>query len=266
MNKNHHAEGVGRKQNKLFERHAASVLRVALVSACFFLSGCAQEFPNLTDEQVDRAGQYSAILLMKYDSENRRRLMSEEEIEKESARRASWEEAAKNGREMSGREETEPVNTLNEAEEKEEKEEKKQQAYGRLEDYFSFPEGLDIRYKDYQVGKSYPEDDSEFFSLSASEGKDLLILKFALYNGREGLEHVDLINQNSFYKVTVNHSYTRAQLPTLLENDLVNFQGSLLPGEERELVLLFEIDEGMDISSMTIRLKNESIEATILLK
>lgn len=239
--------------------------RGVLAGACLFtalmLGGCGAAFPNLSDQQLDQAGEYAANLLLKYDSNNRRRLLSEEEMAKEEQRRAAWavkpvdEEAL-----------PETEQTGNPAIGDTETGEEKPTVYGKLEDFYEFPQEIGIEYTGYEVGKSYPADQSSFFSLDAAAGKEILALKFRLTNRGEGAQKIDLMNRQGSYRVTVNGSYSRAQLTTLLDNDLATYQGTLLPGAAQELVLLIEIEQGTEISSLSIRLKNDAIESTIRLE
>lgn len=234
----------------------------ALMLACL-LGGCGGDFPQLSDEQMDAAGEYAANLLLKYDSDYRRRLMTLEEMEKESQKRAAW--AVKPPAEE-GTQEQQPVEIIPQPGDNTGGLPDTGIKYGTLEDYFAFPDGVDIRYTGYRVCNSYPEDQSSFFSLDASAGKDILAIEFELSNQGEAAQTIDLMNRKGSYRITVNGSYSRSQLTTLLDNDMATFQGRVLPGEVQQLVLLAEIDEGMEVSTLTIRLKNDAIESTIQLK
>ena len=57
---------------------------------------CGNEIPDLTEEESQRIGEYAAVTLLKYDANNRSRLVDPEvviaKLEKEAAKEASQEE------------------------------------------------------------------------------------------------------------------------------------------------------------------------------
>lgn len=224
------------------------------VSLC--LSGCAGDLPDLSDKQLQQAGEYAAMVLMKYDSQNRRRLMSEEEMKAEQEKREAWKAAAefaKNADEESGQSGSGDTG------------EPDMSRYGVLEACYQFPEGVSIAFSKYSVADSYEQENS-FLSVEATKGKKLLILEFNLRNSGSQKAAIDLLKTGMKYWITVNGNYTRTQLTTLLDNDLATFKDYLEPDQTIKSVLLFEIDPGTDIDSLTMKLKSESIESTILIK
>jgi len=56
-------------------------LSIFTMAMMFVLSGCGSDFPDLTADEQQVIGEYAATLLMKYDANNRSRLMSREEVE-----------------------------------------------------------------------------------------------------------------------------------------------------------------------------------------
>lgn len=240
--------------------------RGILTGICFLtallIAGCGEAVPDLNDEQTSLVGEYAANILLKYDSNHRQRLMSEEEIKKEEERRAAWEV-----RIPSADDPEVPEKPSNSSKPEQGTGEKQPAEYGKLEDFYDFTDEVGIEYTGYYVCSSYLEGQADVpFTLDAAQGKEILVLKFLLKNNSDALQKVDLIKRNDFYRVTVNGNYSRTPLTTLLDNDLSTFRGELMPGASQEIVLLTEIEQGTEISSLTIRLKNESSESTILLK
>jgi len=47
------------------------------------LGGCNSEFPDLTDEQAKVIGEYAAVTLLKYDANNRSRLVDLDQVDEE---------------------------------------------------------------------------------------------------------------------------------------------------------------------------------------
>lgn len=247
-----------------FRKIFARVSSVAMCLMILTLCGCSDDFPKLSDEQMDQAGEYAAVTLLRYDASNRSRLLSEEQIKLADERKAAWQQAANTVYE----EPEVPDETITAPEHGGANSDgiPAEPVYDNLEDYFVLPDGVSIQYTGYQLCNSYSEDEGSFFSLDATAGKEILVLKFQLKNTGISNQFVDLWNRKGSYKITVNKSYTRAQLTTMLMNDLSTFEGTIPAGSAQEVVLLTEVEKGTDITSMTLKMKNDAIECTILLK
>lgn len=253
----------GKGNKRRLRLTALSGMAGLFLASALWLGGCGDDFPDLTDEQVEKAGEYAAMTLLKYDSQNRKRLMSIEDMETEEERREAWRQAAQSVKQQEQEEEKESSQENGSAGGTQTGE---TASYGNLSDGFVLPEGVTIQYKGSLLCETYPQDSANYFAVVASSGKKNLVLRFLLTNGSEGSQNIDMVDLNSSYQITVNENYTRVSLPTLLENDLANYQGKLMPGASEELVLLIEVDEDVDVSSLKLKLKNDRIESTILLE
>lgn len=247
------------KHNRIYKAYGRVFFAGTLLLAALSLAGCGVKLPNLSDEQMDQVGEYAANLLLKYDSNNRMRLMSEEDMKLEEARRAAWTvkyptvdktESPREPQKTDKEDTKKPVET-------------QPVKYGNLEDMYEFPSGVSIRYTGYAVYDSYPDDLGGF---DATEGKEILALQFVLQNNTDATQSIDFLNQGIIYRITVNSDYARSQMLTMLENDLGTYQGKIASGDSKELVLLTEIDRGEEINSLTMRGENAAIETTIQLK
>ena len=113
--------------------------------------------------------------------------------------------------------------------------------------------GAILTYDNYEKVMTYPHDESELaFSMKAAPGKELLIVHFALTN--PGDKNVDVHTDSSNFKVRllVNGSEKLRGDVTFLDNDLMNYSGVLTPGADVDAVLVFEVKEGTEISSMDL--------------
>lgn len=226
------------------------------------MTACGNEIPDLTEEESQRIGEYAAVTLLKYDANNRSRLVEPEvviaKLEKDAAKEAARaeREAAKSEETASGTTEV----TMPTAQE---------DIIASMDDFFALPEGVTLTYEDYLVADSYPEDGSadEYFALDASQGKKLLVLRFDLTNETEQEQTIDLLNTNSGYIITVNGSTRANALTTMLPNDMSTYAETLNPGENQELVLLLEVNEDVanEVQNIALQLKNASNEYTIQL-
>lgn len=244
-------------------RNKNIVCGALLCTMMLSMTACGNEIPDLTEEESQRVGEYAAVTLLKYDANNRSRLVDPEmviaKLEKEAAR-----EAAKAAQEEAKTEETGNTGTTEVT-----MPTAQEDITASMEDFFGLPEGVGIAYEDYMVTDSYPEDGAtdEYFALDASAGKKLLVLRFRLTNGTEQEEKIDLLNTNSRYIITVNDSIRANALTTMLPNDMSTYEETLEPGQDQELVLLLEVNEDVAgaVQAIALRLKNASNEYTIQL-
>lgn len=233
-----------------------------LCAMAMTMTACGNQIPDLTEDESQRVGEYAAVTLLKYDANNRSRLVDPDvviaRLEKDAAKEA--------GRQEQTPTEEQPVGTgASEVEMPTAQED----ITTSLEDFFGLAAGVTLTYQDYQIADSYPEDGSSdaYFALDASAGKKLLVLRFALTNGTAQEENVDFLSTASRYIITVNNSIRGNALTTMLSNDMSTYAETLQPGETQDLVLLLEVNEDVAsaVQSISLHLKNASNEYTIQL-
>ncbi|MCM1569694.1 MAG: hypothetical protein NC081_09655 [Roseburia sp.] len=239
-------------------------LSAAMAAVLLLMAGCASEMPDTTEEQMNVIGEYAAVMLLKYDANNRSRLVDDATIEaydKKKAQMEAWKqpptEQEENGQNKENGETAGKGDAPSEA------------AYDSLEDFFVLPEGVNLVYSGYAVIDSYPDDEDgeEFFSIDATSGKKLLALKFILNNTTGQSQSLDFFGYNAGYRITVNGEETRRSLTTMLINDMSTYTGEVGAQENKELVLLAEMDaEALDqLDSIVLKIKNEEKACTIRL-
>lgn len=251
------------KERTMTGRNKNMVCGALLCAMMLSMTACGNEIPDLTEEESQRIGEYAAVTLLKYDANNRSRLVDPEvviaKLEKEAAKETTKASQEDGKAEETGSTGTTEV-TMPTAQE---------EITASMEDFFGLPEGVSIIYEDYMVADSYPEDgvEDDYFALDASMGKKLLVLRFHLTNGTEQEEKIDLLNTNSRYIITVNDSIRANALTTMLPNDMSTYEETLEPGQTQELVLLLEVNEDVAgaVQTIALRLKNASNEYTIQL-
>ena len=251
------------KERTMTGRNKNMVCGALLCAMMLSMTACGNEIPDLTEEESQRIGEYAAVTLLKYDANNRSRLVDPEvviaKLEKEAAKETTKASQEEGKAEETGSTGTTEV-TMPTAQE---------EITASMEDFFGLPEGVSITYEDYMVADSYPEDgvEDDYFALDASMGKKLLVLRFHLTNGTEQVESIDLLNTNSRYIITVNDSIRANALTTMLPNDMSTYEETLEPGQTQELVLLLEVNEDVAgaVQTIALRLKNASNEYTIQL-
>lgn len=257
-----------------------------LIGAALCLTGCGNEMPDLTEEQLETVGEYTAQLLLSYDRNYQSRLVDVELLETQEISEAPQEEIPQEeipqeeipGEEIPGEEipheppapenpgmdptEDTPVVNLAEGE-------GGSRGTVSLKEALGLQTSMSLSYTGYEILDSYPGDAAteEYFSVDAGADSKLLVLHFTLQNQGEGTETADTLHQKLVIKVSVNGISTYS-LTTLLENDLSIYQEGLNPGESRETVILAEYDAQtlQDVASVEISVKNEDKNATIRLE
>lgn len=233
-----------------------------LCAMAMTMTACGNQIPDLTEDESQRVGEYAAVTLLKYDANNRSRLVDPDvviaRLEKDAAKEAGRQEQTPTDEQPGGSAASEiEMPTAQE------------DITTSLEDFFGLAAGVTLTYQDYQIADSYPEDGSSdaYFALDASAGKKLLVLRFALTNGTAQEENVDFLSTASRYIITVNNSIRGNALTTMLSNDMSTYAETLQPGETQDLVLLLEVNEDVAsaVQSISLHLKNASNEYTIQL-
>lgn len=239
------------------------ILAALLMGAAIMLAGCGNAIPDMTDEQLQAVGEYTALLLLSHDVNYKSRLVDVETLE-----------VSQPSQEILPVETPEPENTgMDPVEQtpvvdRTEEQREPEQSNIKLEEAMGLPEQMVLSFTGYEILAHYPDETSdEYFTIDADEGNQLLVLHFTLQNQGEGTETANTINRNLLTDVSVNGISTHS-LSTLLENDLTLFREDLNPAESREVVILaeYEAETLRDVASVEINVKNGDKNATIRLK
>lgn len=235
------------------------------------LTGCGKnEIPQLTEEELWKISEFTAFTLMKYEAGHKSRLVDLEEL----------------GLEVPGGAVTDPgsdtpaVPELDEEDKGDSEGEEDSQPAGMdpvddtpvvnepggttpdaytAEEVLGLPGGVMLVYAGEEVCESYPKDGNDYFSLDATEGKQLLVLHFQITNTGEEEQHVDILSLQPQIRITVNESLSRQALPTMLEDDLVFLEGDIPAGDSREVILVVEVDQELaeDITAISLNVGHD---------
>lgn len=225
---------------------AAVVLLSAAIAA-----GCGNEIPELNEQQQELVVEYAASQLLKHDANHEEKLveltLEEEPAQTEEALPEEKEDLLEEAPEET---DTPQVPVIDNTQ-------------GQQYENVSMEEFLNLNsvrmtYTGYETSSAYPEQGEEFyFVMNATEGNELLILKFMAENLSGAEMPVDISQSGTRFKIAVNGQEKNA-LTTMLVNDLAYFQGTLSPSEGTELVLICEIpkEEAGGITSLGVTMKN----------
>lgn len=223
------------------------------------LTGCGEnQIPELTDEQMQLMGEYTAITLMKYDANQRSRLVDYTQLMPTPEPEATPEPEHQEPTGMDPVDDTPVVGGPAGGD--------AAGAYA-MEDVLELPEGMSVLYMGEALCHSYPEGDANSFAVTASEGRQLLVLNFTIVNASGQEQTVDFLSLSPEFRLTVNGDYTRRTLPSILEDDLSVFEGTIPDMGSVPTVLVIEVDDktAENLSSISLYLKNESKTCTIQL-
>lgn len=237
---------------------------LAIGICAVLLTGCGAQLPELSDDEMNSVGEYAAITLLKYDANSKSRLVDLALLETEEApseESVSVEESTEELQEAETEEPSSEIVVIDRTETN------GKEVATSAEAFLELPDGVQLEYAGYDVVDNYQEEGQLYFALEASAGKKLLVSYFTLRNVTAENQNINILAQRNAYRITVNGSYTRSSLTTMLDNDMSTYVGVVASGAEKELVLLIEIDEEQAnlIDNVTLEMKNEQKICTIQL-
>lgn len=254
-----------------------SVLLLLSFCGCALLSG-----PELTKEQSGLIAEYAAGLLKKYNRDGTH-LMNPDAVKE-----AEAEEKPEEQPEEPAPEEAKPTPEAEPAAGGEEPSFEDLSAQDGAEDpgvedvseeenTFSVSsiaeclglEGIDVVYRDYEICDTYPDqpDNSWLISMSAREGKKLVVVKFDITNQSGEDVSCDILNAGKQYRLVVNNEKKIKETVTVLMDSFSQFNGTIAPGGTEETVLIFELDEGLveSVNSLSLIIKDSAGSETFKL-
>ena len=238
------------------KKHVALILLSLML---FLLSGCYSAIPEMTDEEEALLTQYMAELILEYDVNYQSTYLQA----KEKAEALAKEDAVRKKAEKI-REEEERIRKEKEEANKPDEIEISSETAGYegelslLSEYLGF-ESLKTEYLGSFVCMRYPqEEDVVSFAMTPSDGNEFVVLKFSLQNITESEFLADTLEQGDYFVLRMNESVQRRALTTLLENDLSIYADVIQPGEQKELVLVFEKPLDLELNSLALEVRSIS--------
>lgn len=235
-----------------------------LLAVSVLLTGCNDAIPEMDEETQAMVVEYAVNTVRKYDKNHVNKLMEFEEPEKPEENHDT-EEVLTEVPQDTAQEKEETAQP--DAEIIDNTQEEENQTIHTLDELLQL-DNITVSYTGYETTPFYPTDDSEIsFVMNATEGRELLILKFTVQNLTQEEIALNMNSMDVSYKIAVNEDTSNA-LFTMLLNDLSKYQGTLAAGESREMVLVREIakEDINSITSLSIHAKKEDVSAVISLE
>ena len=249
------------------------VLCSILLGILLLFTGCRNPFdymPDLTEEESAAIAEYTAGILIKHDK-YAGRLASDTQIAEADAREKLRQENIEAFHKTS--------EEATEEEQQQDTKEKPSSASGSEEAaqaevpfagiaQFCQADGFTINYTGYMISESYPavEEGDMVFAMDASPGNKLLVLQFTAQNETAEDKELDIFDKNIKFRVSINDGGMESMLTTLLLDDLSSYKGTVPSGESIPLVLVKEVPEAEEITTISLMLKNEAESTTTLLE
>lgn len=233
------------------------------MAAALLMTGCGA-MPNLTQDETELISEYAVGVLLKYDTAHGRRLVdtsgympAEEEPEPEETVEEPIEE-------KEAETETEEPVVVDVSQE----EEQTQPEITSVEQYYGIP-NIMITYQGCEVTDSYPpagEEETLFFSMDATPGNQLLVLKFSAQNLSGEDQTLNMLGYGATFRVSVNGEPSRGALATMLVNDMQTYDSVIPASSSVDLVSIVEVPQGTNPGTIDFILRGGETDGTLHLQ
>ncbi|MBP3476810.1 MAG: hypothetical protein J6K48_10960 [Lachnospiraceae bacterium] len=237
-----------------------SILLCGIGIGCV-LTGCGKKMPELTAEENQMIAEYAVGVLLKYDKSYNNRLVdtSAYEVKEEEEIPEQTEEIAKEEQAKTDPVEDTEVIDVSQDEET---------MPATIESYYGIQD-VTFQYTGYELANSYPsaaEGEDLFFAMDATEGTELLVLKFTAINTSGGDVTLNMIEHGARFRVSVNGEAGKGALATMLLNDLQTYDDVIPAGSSVELVSIVEVPQETNIDSIEFILRGNGENAAMALE
>lgn len=232
------------------------------MAAALLMTGCGA-MPNLTQDETELISEYAVGVLLKYDTAHGRRLVdtsgyapAEEEPQPEEPMEEPIEE------EVPEPETEEPV-VVDVSQE-----EQTQPEITSVEQYYGIP-NIMITYQGYEMVDSYPpagEGETLFFSMDATPGNQLLVLKFNAQNLSGEDQTLNMLGYGATFRISVNGEPSKGALATMLVNDMQTYDAVIPASSSVELVSIVEMPQGTAPGTIDFVLRGGDTDGTLHLQ
>ncbi len=232
------------------------------VAAALLMTGCAT-VPDLTQTETELISEYAVGVLLKYDKGHGRRLVDTTGYDLvEETEEPEPEPPVEETPEEPEVEETPEVVDVSQDEEA------AQPAASSVEAYYGIP-NIMISYTGWEMVDSYPpqaEDETPFFSMDASQGMQLLVLKFNAQNLTGEDQTLNMMGYRATFRISVNGEASKGALATMLVNDMQTFDSVIPAGSSVDMVSIVEVPQGTNPNTIDFILRGGEQDGTLHLQ
>lgn len=225
-----------------------------ILTSCLALSmgGCVSAIPELTETEQDMVTQHMADLLLKYDANYQESLLDEEELTLALEEQKRKEEEAQLQAQEQERIEQEKLED-SKADDIEVTEPEHLAGVEKMAEASGIAD-VEFDYLGYEICTAYPtaNEGELVFSMTPTEGNELLVMKFNMANVGATDCDIDMISQGTAYAVKINDGSYAPVLTTLFEHDLSTLVTTIPVETGKEVVLITEVPAGIQIEQLTL--------------
>lgn len=229
------------------------LIGIVTVASSVLLTSCAAQVPELSKYDNDKAAEYMAGEMLKYDADYAYALEYDRSILKATPTPAPTKVPVATPKPVQN-----PANPEGSVTGDTQEAPAVQQVSGA--DILGVP-GIEIQYVSASMKSSYGK---EYESIVASKGKELLILKFQIKNTGQGAQEINLFDQKLDYTLSQGDQ-TKKPERTSAEGDLQYLNRKMPSGKSIQGVLMFEVDKGTKIEGSSLQITNGMKQTTITL-
>jgi hypothetical protein len=230
---------------------------IVMLILSFSFTGCIQEY-NYTEEESGALAEYMAGRLLAEDKNYDQELpLSDELLSEDNISKGNMEPSVVLGN---------LGTALNQESESDSKNEANEQVRNSVSDILG-ENNFDVDYKSYVLAGIYPdEEDNPYFSLTARDGYQLLVVSFTVKNKMNQEKEFNLSNIDIEYQLDANVGTVYKPQFTLLENDLRYIDVMVGANKSTEALLVFEVSDQTDTSNMKLTVTKDKSTSTIEIK
>lgn len=238
---------------------------LGIMTVALLMAGCGA-MPNLTQGETELISEYAVGVLLKYDRAHGRRLIDTsgyELLSEEAAPEEPVEEQEEPVEEEQVSEIEEPVVV-----DVSQDEEDTQPIASSVEQYYGIP-NIMITYQGCEIADSYPpagEGETLFFSMDATPGKKLLVLRFNAQNLSVEDQTLNMLGYGATFRVSVNGEPSKGALATMLVNDMQTYNSVIPANSSVDLVSIVEVPQGTDPVTIDFILRGGETDGTLHLQ
>ena len=231
------------------------------ILATVLLTGCTSPMPDLTQEESDLISEYAVGVLLKHDKYYGNRLVDTsayEDVVEEPEEELPEGEAEQTPEDLVDDTETADAGQSGEA----------VVSPSTVQDYYDI-EGIEFQYLGYELTQNYPstgDEENLFFSMNATEGEQLLVLKFLSTNVSFEERNLNMMDKGVRFLVSVNGEPSQRALTTMLLNDMQTYSDIMSAGFSIELVIVAEIPQSVSVESINLIMTGNGENATLELE
>lgn len=227
------------------------------------LTGCGSTMPELTQEETDLISEYAVGVLLKYDKYHSGRLVdtTDYEIAEDVAQTEEPEQPEQEPEEAEVPvDDTEVVDVS--------QDEETIAVPATIEEYYGLQD-FTFQYTGYELVQNYPPETGEsdvFFAMDATEGMQLLVLKFTAANTSSSDQTLNMLERGARFRVSVNGESSVGALATMLLNDMQTYDDVVPAGSSVELVSIVEVPQSVSVNTIEFVLRGGEQNAVLNLQ